>query len=482
MRTRDGKKSAVLILFTGMLLIYVAIQLSYGVFTQPYFWDELGVYSLASMHLYENGLSLLPSSVPDVLSRGHPLLCSFYFGLAFKLFGCFPLTAHIAAALLNMTGFYFVYRILLKYTLPVNASIGALTLFVQPLFLSQSVLILPEMPLMVMTLAAVLAYLENRPLLLCLSLVAALQIKESALILPMAFLITDLLHKRRFSLSFTAYAFLLPVLSFILFIAVQKYQRGYFFYPLHTELSSFDWYFIRERRDSFKQFFVHEQGRTYILSGFFILLAASMYRYRQAFRSWFSDRLLIIPLMISGGLCFTVLNYYLSRYTVFFVVLFYLALVLTMLFCFKGRQWMQLSAMVLLMAGGIAGWNNGKVYTDVDFSYSNHVKSKQMCVAELNKSKYTGKTIGMNFPFVAVYWSKLYNGFQISNQYKTTIMHDSFPAMDYLVFTHPGNINDTGKYMRSFVFEKEFRSAYAYARIYKRLEAKDTIILAAVKH
>ena len=457
-----------------MVLIYIGTQFFYGVFTQPYFWDELGVYSLASMHLYENGLSLLPASVPDVLSRGHPLLCSFYFGLAFKLFGCLPLTAHVAAALLNMAGFYFVYRILLKYTLPINAAIGALTLFVQPLFLSQSVLILPEMPLMVMTLGAVLAYLEDRPVLLCLSLLAALQIKESALILPLAFLITDLLHKRKFSLSFTAYAFLLPVLSFVLFIAVQKFQRGYFFYPLHTELSSFDWYFIRERRDSFMQFFVYEQNRLYILAGFIILLTAAIYRYRQYARLWLSDRLLIIPMVLLGGLCFTVLNFYLSRYTVYFVVFFYLAVLLIILYCFKGRQWLQISAMALLMAVGIANWNNGKIYTDVDFSYSQHIKSKQLCVSELNNSTYTGKTIGMNFPFVAVYWSKLYNGFNVSNQYKTTIMHDSFPAMDYLVFTHPGNINDTGKYMRSFALEKEFRVGYAYSRIYKRIEVKDT--------
>jgi hypothetical protein len=30
--------------------------------------------------------------------------------------------------------------------------------------------------------------------------------------------------------------------------------------------------------------------------------------------------------------------------------------------------------------------------------------------------------------------------------------------------------------MRSFALEKEFRAGYAYSRIYKRLEAKDTSI------
>ncbi len=212
---------SVAVLFLSFIAVYGIVQWQFGVFTQPYFWDELGVYSRASVHLYKNGLSLLPSAIPDELSRGHPLFCPFYFALAFKLFGCTPLIAHLAAAFLNMLGFYCCYRILAKFVPNWHAVFGTIAIFVQVLFLSQSVLVLPEMPLMVATLAAVMFYLYGQPWAVTISLLLALQIKESALVLPLAFIIADTLAQGKLKGKSLLLYLIIPLFSFVLFICIQ---------------------------------------------------------------------------------------------------------------------------------------------------------------------------------------------------------------------------------------------------------------------
>ena len=70
----------------SFVLVFSLLQFYFDLFTLPYFWDELGVYSRAAIHLYEHGPGILPSALPDELSRGHPTLIPFLFSLAFKVF------------------------------------------------------------------------------------------------------------------------------------------------------------------------------------------------------------------------------------------------------------------------------------------------------------------------------------------------------------------------------------------------------------
>jgi hypothetical protein len=457
--------AALAVLFCGFILVYLFVQWQFGVFTQPYFWDELGVYSRSSNHLYYHGLSLMPSSIPDELSRGHPLLCSFYFALAFKIFGCSPVTAHFAGALLNMMGFYFCFRIFVRYIPAWHAVFATLSVFVQALFLSQSVLILPEMPLMVCTLGALMCYVYDRKWGVMLFLVTALQIKESALVLPLAFIMGDVIANRKLGgKSFLAY-FLFPVLSFLIFISVQKYQRGYYFYPLHTSLSSFDMYYINERWQNFKQYFLYEQGRYAIWVTGCIVAILYLLKHMSKLKGLLTKRLIVIPIIIAGSLGFLVLNYYLSRYTMYFVVLYYVLLVLLIYKTFSKYLYLRIILVGVIFCNGIYNWNNGRQYTDVDFSYSDHVKSLQLTVQELKSGPYNGKVIAMDFPFSAAYWNRD-NGYNTGEDVRSVPIQDSLPLKDYYVFTHPGNMADTSKY-KHIVLEKELRSGYAFTRIYR---------------
>ena len=467
MRIKAINVYASISLIIGMAVTYAVIQYLYGVFTQPYFWDELGVYSRSSMHLSEYGLSLFPNSVPDELSRGHPLLCPLYFAIAFKLFGCNPLTAHLAAAVLNSIGFIFVFAIFQKNTKPFVAVAATLAIFVQALFLSQSVLILPEMPLMVFTLAAVYFYLNEKILLSSLFIVLALQIKESALVLPFAFLISESLKQKKVFTKNNLYLFAFPVLSFLIFIAIQKFQRGYFFYPLHTSLASSDPYYINERWQNFKEFFLYQQGHLYFAITLASILLLNLVLKFKSIPNLIKNKMSIYPIIIIGSIAFLVLNYFLSRYTLYFFIFIYIAFFLLVFNLLKDKQNLAYVLAFALAVLGIMNWNRDKDYTDIDFSYSQHIKSVQLAIDELNTDSFNNKTIGMDFPVSAVYWNSN-NGFQIKDNHKMCPLYDSACPKDFILLSHPGNMADTAKFKDSYSFYKELRKGYAYCRIYKK--------------
>ena len=53
----------------------------------PYFWDELGVYAQAADYQFQRTISLMPSSLPPELSRGHPLLFTVMNACVMRVFG-----------------------------------------------------------------------------------------------------------------------------------------------------------------------------------------------------------------------------------------------------------------------------------------------------------------------------------------------------------------------------------------------------------
>jgi hypothetical protein len=322
------------------------------------------------------------------------------------------------------------------------------------------------MPLMVFTLAAVYFYLSDKIILCGLIIILALQIKESALVLPFAFLISETLKNRKIIVKNNAFLFLLPILSFILFISIQKVQRGYFFYPLHTSLASSDPYYINERWQNFKQFFLYQQGHLYfaILIGL-VLLISLIFKFKSI-PNVFKNKSSIYPLIIIGAILFLILNYFLSRYTLYFYVLIYMVFFLLLFNLLKEKQNLAYVFAIALAVLGIFYWNQDKDYTDIDFTYSQHVQSVQLAIDELNTEAFNEKTIGMDFPVSAVYWNSN-NGFQIKDNHKMCPLYDSACPKDFILLSHPGNMADTLKFKDSYTLYKEIRKGYAFCRIYK---------------
>jgi 4-amino-4-deoxy-L-arabinose transferase-like glycosyltransferase len=212
----------------------------------PFFWDELGVYGRAAVYMHDHGLGLLPSYLPPELSRGHPLLLPFVFGVLFRVFGATPLVAHVCMLLVSTGLVVSVFWIAREHW---NAAVGlaaAGLLMAQPLFLAQSTLLLPEIPLALACLWAMHAFSRKKLLQAGLFIGLAIFLKETAVVLTaaLAVILSVQWLRGRPSLKSAISAILalvIPGLLYGIFLVVQKHQNGWYLYPFHENQVNFHW-------------------------------------------------------------------------------------------------------------------------------------------------------------------------------------------------------------------------------------------------
>jgi hypothetical protein len=425
------------------------------------------------MHYF--GAGILPSSLPDELSRGHPILIPFIYGVGFNLFGCKMIVAKMIGAVIYSIGILYIYRIFILVFSPRLSCLFSFLLFIQPCFLSQSVLILPEIPLMVAAIIAFYYFIKGQHIQVSIALIIALFIKESAIILPFTFYFADVLVNK-FKLKHFICILLLPLAFIITFFAIQYSQRGYIFYPLHTSLIKLEMYYIHERFRDFSKFAFHGQGREFLwfyLPALFILFKSIQFRKNLSelipkinINERFTKINLTLLLLFAAGLSFTVLNYFLSRYTLYFLIFAYIAFFNLFFNVAKWNFAHYISIAVLLISAVF--YNTGKTYTDVDFSYVNHIKSCKVAMEYLNTPVNKGKTVGMDFPLSVTTWDK--NSGYFNDLYiKPTVLGDSADVKeDYYVFTFPGNMENSKTLNPNLILVKKIESGYAYVNIYKR--------------
>ncbi|MBC8048286.1 MAG: glycosyltransferase family 39 protein, partial [Fimbriimonadaceae bacterium] len=227
------------------LVLIIFILFKIDAITLPYFWDELGVYSRAALHLHDHGLSLLPKDLPPELSRGHPMLFSFIYGLSFTLFGDTILTGHITTLFISIVFIIALYLIFKdqfqnKYFALAAASI----VLIQPIFVAQSVMVLPEVMLALFMILSLYFFSKQKYILYMLFSSAAILVKETAIIIPIVVFTANaiILFARENSLKeifklkyFSAF---IPLAVFGGFLFIQKQQNGWYFFPYHIEAVS----------------------------------------------------------------------------------------------------------------------------------------------------------------------------------------------------------------------------------------------------
>lgn len=152
----------------------------------PYYWDELGQFVPASLDLYREGAWVPRSAVPNV----HPPGVMAYVAAMWGLAGC-SLAVTRAAMLLAAS-----LAVLLAFLLAIElcreapgrpAFAAALWLCVSPLFFAQSMLAQLDMPAMLLTTAALLLFIQDRPAAAAAVCTALVLVKETGLIVPAVF-------------------------------------------------------------------------------------------------------------------------------------------------------------------------------------------------------------------------------------------------------------------------------------------------------
>lgn len=469
------KSAHYIVLFLLLFILAVVLQLSFQLFTQPYFWDELGVYAPASIHLYGHGIGLLPGNLPDVLSRGHPTLFVFIVSIAFKLFSCTPLVAHITCYLIYVLGVLYLFKILGHFLKPNLALLFTFAIALQPCFISQSIIVLPEICLMSFTLASVYYFIKEKFVWCCLFLCFSILVKESALVLPMAFYLAHLIHSKKFQLKIFTILWLVPYGLFGLFLCIQKVQNGWFLYPLHTGLMKFEMYHIKERWHFLKLFLFQEQGRYWLILSFGNVFLILLFYYRKKIKTCLKPKfkfILLIIFIVLGGILFSVINYYLSRYTLYYLIFIYLLIVL-ILSCFSILQSYYILPIiaVLLLSNAIYSIAAPpKNYTDTDFSYVPFLKTSIASTKYISNIKFKDKKIAMDFPLLPCTWGDK-NGYQIVKDKPIQMPSFIDTAFDYYVFSEPGNYWQYKNYDTiKLIIDTTLTNGNSFVKFYKVLK------------
>lgn len=403
LKTADWRSHSV----TAVALLLLAGLWSYKArdLVLPYFWDELGVYARAAVYMFDHGLSLLPSALPPDLSRGHPPLLAFVVALVFRVFGAAPVVAHSFMLLVSSALLGSVFAIGRSHGNRWPGAVAAGLLLAQPLFLAQSTLVLPEIPMALACLWSMHAFALGKHRRAALFVGLAIFLKESAVVLE-AVLLMMLAARRTRSRRLdkdrvkAALALMLPGALYGAFLLVQKHQNGWYLYPFHSEQVNFHWSALKVTLVDGMTFLFAEQGRLglSVVTGLWLLLLL-LGRDRRAQDdgarvAWMFVAFILAFLLFSAG------NVFMKRY---------LLCLLPPLVILSGRALFELSqqqgrvalpATVALALLCLSEIRSARFNCAYDMSFRESVLLQQEATRYLEKTVGTDRAVLANFPTV----------------------------------------------------------------------------------
>ncbi|MEZ4830043.1 MAG: glycosyltransferase family 39 protein [Bacteroidia bacterium] len=390
----------------------------------PLFWDELGVYGRGILYMVDHGPGLLPSALPPELSRGHPLLFYFLFSLVGWI-SDFSLPLLHGMALVVTAGLFFaVYFTGKKYWGEWAGLGGALLLMVNPAIFAQASLILPEMMLSLFCFLALFAFFENRFRWYFALGALAMMTKESAIVLPAAMAAFALLTARGQRIRHILVA-VSPLAVFALFLLIQRMQNGWWFFPYHVELISFDPEKIGEKLGRILNFIFVEQGRiasAILLSLGLIAFLALVVRKTSDFH----PLSLLLGIFFLGWLGFSVLNFYMDRYylTFFPVIGVFAGAGLKEMGQALGK-W-KITAIIPLAIALILPlfqFSTPKFRYDVDINYRQLIHVQTETTHFLEKEVKPGELFFANFPLYNGFLDHRYGYMETEGGFKPTVVY-----------------------------------------------------------
>lgn len=443
-------RSVLSLVFLSIVLGAVLIS-RYPALNLPLFWDELGVYGQSVFYLLEHGVSIEPRALDPELSRGHPMLYVFVNALFTSLCGATIFNLHLFNLSIALCLILATYALGKLWVNEWVGCVAAALLAAQPIFHAQATLILPEMSLALAAVGMLYAYHKSYYILYILSGFIAVWIKETAIFIPGALLLLELVRFPAYKAQgnlFTWFKKTLwiasPWLGFGIFLIIQRAQNGWFLFPYHTSL--FDWSptTILSKLGWYLSFLFYKQGRFLWL----ILLFVALYRYfRTSLQStkisnyapYLSTAFVYVILLLA----FSSTNAFLNRYLLLLYPVLAIAVAHSIFYLFQGsnkelhstklQSWLVFSVLV------ITPWLipvKHFVY-DEHPRFDRHIELTNMAVRELMEQPiYHGRNIQCNFP--------LHNALLDDH---AGFREDSLPfqivgpseSVDFIAFIHPGS-------------------------------------------
>ncbi|MCF8371188.1 MAG: glycosyltransferase family 39 protein [Bacteroidales bacterium] len=312
------------IILLAALVAFVLFKIPH--LSLPYYWDEAWVYGPAVRLMAQNGLGLLPDALPVHYSRGHPLLFHFLVAAWLQLFGNTVLMSHVFAlvvSILLVVALYFVGKDLFDQNI---ALVSVLLLLMQPIFLAQSGLVLPEVMLALFALLSVFFFLKKKMTLYFISATLMLFTKETGVAIVFVAFMLEIVRQKGGILSQpwktikTLFVVGSPVLVLFAYLLVQYFYQGWFLFPEHTGFVTFDIATVWNRlTEGYGAYIFIYQGRNLLLFSALVLLVYALIRKVKLDHK---TELFALFAFIVGFMLVSSVNFFSNRYTLTVVVLF----------------------------------------------------------------------------------------------------------------------------------------------------------------
>ena len=189
----------------------------------PYFWDEVGQYIPASLDLFYRGQIVPHSTIPNV----HPPGVMLYLATVWRLFGYSIPATRLAMLAFAILACWCTWRLAADFLCPDRkaAAMTLVLLCLSPLFFSQSMMVLLDMPAMAFTLLGLLLFLEDRIVQSALVCVLLVLVKETGALLPAVLgCVLAFEHRRR-----RAIWFMLPAIPLAAWLLILHTHTGSWF-------------------------------------------------------------------------------------------------------------------------------------------------------------------------------------------------------------------------------------------------------------
>lgn len=152
--------------------------------TLPFHWDEMGQFVPAALDLYREGAWVPHSTLPNVHPPGVMLLLA---GV-WKIFGYSIVSARLTMLAIATVGVYLSFLLAIRLSrksADAPAIAAVVFLIVAPLFYTQSMMVLLDMPAMTLTVLSLLLFFDERYVACALATTALVLVKETGISTPM---------------------------------------------------------------------------------------------------------------------------------------------------------------------------------------------------------------------------------------------------------------------------------------------------------
>ncbi len=459
---------------TGLLviiIIFIGVKIPY--LSLPYYWDEAWVYGPAIRTMEATKLGILPDSLPPELSRGHPLLFHFLGAAWMKLFGTTVTSGHVFALLISVLLLVAVYFFGKKIFLSPKAGFtAAFVLAMQPVFLAQSGLLLPEVMLALFSLLTFYFYLDNKRVLYVIAGILTLFTKESGVIIIATLLLWTLLEtlfaddgKKWKKFFVRSLVIALPLLPFIAYFIYQNMTLGWFFFPEHIGLISGSTAEIFDKLQRYAlNIFIH-QGRNILTFSTIIALLVVLFSGRTL-EVTESKSVLVLLLFIFVYLIFLCMYFYSDRFTMSVIPL------IALLFAFSINKALDFNWVPWVVLVAVAGlqWQevNKRNNSDHNLGYADALETHQKAITYCRENNLKDNFIYGYF-LMEQYMENPYSGY-VSEEDKFINVDGKFTnETEYAVFSsveEKENYNFLKTTKRLKLLER-FESRNAWTEVYK---------------